>query len=248
MKINDLKNFIIGEITGGGVLGSINLSDKELDRIIKFETNRIYSLYRESITLKQVILSEEIFRSSEFRSNRTLQLPDCVTGISEFCETKNNMDFWGWFPQTGARDMTFENAMAYSIWMGNGSETMTSTVIAWSSYDQLRNFILRDIQFQFNPNTHRLLVMGHDPHTSVLLRVYVKVPDYELWEDPWVQKWITAKVKRQVAKNLGMFQGTLIGGIVINYQMLIDEATKDEEECKEFFNGTNVPDWFIDFQ
>lgn len=244
MLLNDFKSFILNEITCGGAL-PLQIPDQELERIIKNSTEEIYTLYRESITVKTAIFKPELFYSKEFRDNRTLQLPKCVTGISEFKEMKSNFQFWGF--ATGDRDVTFEKALSYSIWTNpNGSDFVTAATCSWAMWDQMKGFILRDIQFKFNPTTHRLHVIGHDPSNSVLVRFFSKVPEEELWEDPWVRKWICAKAKKQVARILGTFQTTLIGGTQINFQMLKDEATEEITECKEFFDKTNVPDWFID--
>lgn len=244
MLIAELKKFIMNEITVGGAI-PFTMDDKELERIIQNETEEVYTLYREAITQKVTIMKPEVFRTKEFRENRTFQLPGCVTGIADFKEMKSTMQWMGF--ATGDRDITFEKALSYSIWMNpGGSDYLASATCTWAMWDQMKSFILRDIQFKFNPLTHRLTVFGHDPSNSVLLNFYVKVPDYELWEDPWVRKWICAKAKRQMAKAIGLFGTSLLGGTTINHQMLTDEATNEIQECKDFFDKTNVPDWFLD--
>lgn len=245
MLLNDLKQFVIDEITVGGAL-PLKLSDKELERIITNETEIVYSLYREAITNRYVILPYSLFRTSTFRQNRTFQLPSCVTGIADLREMKSNTMFFGL--ETGDRDITFEKALQADIWMNiNGGDLIAAKTIQWSMWDQMKNFILKDIQFKFNPNTHRLLILGHDPQNNVFVNMFVKVPDNELWEDPWVKRFICAKAKSQMAKNLGLFTTTLLGGTQVNYQLLQTEADNDYKECKEFFDKTNVPDFFLDF-
>ncbi len=62
----------------------------------------------------------------------------------------------------------------------------------------------------------------------------------------WVRKWICAKAKKQMAKAIGLFSTSLLGGTTINHQMLTEEANSEIQECKDFFDKTNVPDWFLD--
>lgn len=245
MLLADFKDFIINEITVGGAL-PLKLSDKELERIILNETETVYTLYREAITNRYVLLPFSSFRTTEFRQTRTFQLPSCVTGIADLREMKSNTMFFGL--ETGDRDITFEKALQADIWMNiNGGDLIASKTIQWGMWDQMKSFILKDIQFKFNPNTHRLLILGHDPQNNVFMNVFVKVPDNELWEDPWVRKWVCAKAKKQMAKALGLFTTTLLGGTQINHQMLQSEAESDITECKEFFDKGNAPDWFLDF-
>lgn len=244
MLLNDLQSFVKNEITVGGQL-PLKITDEELNRIINNETEQVYTLYREAITNRYVILPYYLFQTESFRKNRTFQFPKCVTGIQEFKEMKSNTMFFGL--ETGDRDITFEKALQADIWMNiNGGDLIASKTIQWSVWDQMKNFILKDIQFKFNPITHRLLVLGHDPQKNVFVNFFVKVAQEEIWEDPWVRKWICAKAKKQMAKVLGLFTATLLGGVQINYQLLQTEADAEITECKEWFDKCNVPDWFID--
>ena len=105
MLIAELKKFIMNEITVGGAI-PFTMDDKELERIIQIETEVVYTLYREAITQKVTIMKPEVFRTKEFRENRTFQLPSCVTGIADFREMKSTMQWMGF--ATGDRDITFE--------------------------------------------------------------------------------------------------------------------------------------------
>lgn len=88
------------------------------------------------------------------------------------------------------------------------------------------------------------MVLGHDPHCNVFCELAVKVPETELWDDPWVKQWIGAKCKLQIAKKIGTFTANLIGGVTINTGLYTDEANKDLDECKERWNNMQQADWF----
>ena len=65
-----------------------------------------------------------------------------------------------------------------------------------------------------------------------------------MWEDPWVKQWIAAKCKQQVAKTLGVFTVTLIGGVTVNNNLYTEEANNDLNECKERWKDMQQADWF----
>ena len=88
--------------------------------------------------------------------------------------------------------------------------------------------------------------MGHDPQCNVYCELAVKVPETELWEDPWVKQWIAAKCKLQVAKKIGTFTTTLIGGVTVNTSLYTEEANKDIEDCQKYFDELLKSDQFFE--
>jgi len=109
----------------------------------------------------------------------------------------------------------------------------------------LKTFNLSDIKHTFDEASHVLTVLGHDPIAPVFCELYVKAPEEKLFDDPWVQKWMGAKCKLQVAKAIGTFTATTIGGVTVNYNLYTEEANKDLDECKEFFKNLRDADHFF---
>jgi hypothetical protein len=81
--------------------------------------------------------------------------------------------------------------------------------------------------------------------TPVFCEVWMKVPEETLYDDPWVQKWLGAKCKLQVAKAIGTFTQTTIGGVTVNYSLYTEEANNDITDCKEFFQKLRDGDHFF---
>ena len=89
--------------------------------------------------------------------------------------------------------------------------------------------------------------MGRDPSESLWLTTLNKIPQEALYEDPIFIKWIVAKAKIQLARILGTFNYTLIGGVQINYSDIRAEGQDELKELKEKIASDNAPDWFHSF-
>lgn len=241
MKKDDLVKFVQNEITFSGAI-AINMPNAEVERIIDNETRQIYDMDRDSTMKKYAVIPKELFYTPEFRKTRTIQFPDCVRFITKVEEMKVRSMMWG----INDPDIAMSRAMQADLWMTPmGTDTVMYRTIQWSSWDQMRNFNLVDIQHSWNPNTHTLLFTGHDPKNNVYIELSEKVPETELWENAWVRKWICAKCKKQVSKMLGVFTPTLIGNTQINANVYSEDADNDIQECKDFWDKNNTADWFI---
>lgn len=243
MTKDELVRFVQNEITFSGAI-DIKLPDNEVERIITNETRQIYDMDRESVQEKFAIIPLALFKTPEFRKTRTIQFPNCIRFITRVEEMKARSMMWGIHDP----DISFTRAFQADLWMSPmGSDTVAFRTIQWSAWDQMKNFNLVDIQHKWNPNTHTLLFTGHDPHTNVYIEFSEKVPETVLWENPWVRKWICAKCKKQVSKMLGVFTANMVGGTTVNANVYSDDADNDMQECKDFWDKTNVPDYFICF-
>ena len=243
MRKTDLVKFVKKEVTFSGQL-NINMTDDEIGRIIDQETEMVYDLDRESVETKQVIVPKGLFYTPNFRQSRTIQFPDCVRFVTKFEEIKARNTVWG----INDPDISFTRLMNSDLFLSPlGSDTVSMRTIQWSSWEQMKNFTLVDINRKWNPKTHRLLVTGHDPKGNVYMEYSEKVAQEIMWDNPWVRQWICAKAKKKVAKLLGLITVQLIGGASVNASVIDGDAEDELNACKEYWKDTNQPDWFICF-
>lgn len=220
------------EVTMSGAL-AVNLPDKEYDRIITKELKTLYDIYSETAVKSFCVLPVQLFHTPEFRKNRYIQFPECVLSVTNLEEMKQRNSMFG----INDPDFRFTKAFMSDMWLG-GMINMDSVVyrtIQASTYDQLKGFTLVDIRHQWNEVTRQLSIQGHDPSTHVWCELYVKAPEQDLFDDIWVQKWISAHCKLQANKLMTLFTTTLVGGVQINMSAFTEEANKDIEECKAKF-------------
>ncbi|MEG1009542.1 MAG: hypothetical protein RSE41_03380 [Clostridia bacterium] len=241
MTKNELIDYIKNDLSASYSLPFLP-PDAEIERIIDFESKYLYREYRNSITNTNYIIDLHYFKTPEFRNTRTLQLPNCVEGIERFMEVNNGSRIWGF----NDPDMRFDRAMASDMYLSPMSgDQIAYRTIQWSFWDLSRSFILTDIQHSFNPNTHRLVVKGRDPQRAVYISAITKIPENDLYEDPIAIRWYTAKAKLSLAKILGTFNYSLVGGVTINSSQWSDEGKSEIEELKQYFKDINQPDYFI---
>lgn len=195
---SELIKLISDELTASGTI-PLNLNEDEISRIIDFEKEMVHRDWRDTVELKYAIMNPSVFRTTEFRQSRTIQLPSCVYGIDEFREIKDGGRLFG----INDPDLRLERVMGSDLWLSPfSSDVITTRTVSYSWFDLARSFTLTAIQFRFNINTHRINVIGHDPVAPVLIRAYVAIDDGELYEDSYFQRWCIARCKCQDRKSV----------------------------------------------
>lgn len=230
-----------GEVTLSGAL-SINLPDAEYNRIIDRELKQLYELYKDTLRETYTIIPVEYFYKPEFRKNRTIQFPSCVYSVNRFVEMHRRNSLLGF----NDPDFSFNRAFMADMWLGSqvNLDSVAYRTIQMCNFDMLKRFTLIDIQHRWNYPSHTLLVLGHDPRVDVWCGLHVKVDEQELFEDTWVQKWISAHCRLAGTRMLGLFNVQLLSGVTLNIDTISNNATDDLEKCREYFNQTNTPGWF----
>lgn len=237
---SELIKLISDELTASGTI-PLNLNEDEISRIIDFEKEMVHRDWRDTVELKYAIMNPSVFRTTEFRQSRTIQLPSCVYGIDEFREIKDGGRLFG----INDPDLRLERVMGSDLWLSPfSSDVITTRTVSYSWFDLARSFTLTAIQFRFNINTHRINVIGHDPIAPVLIRAYVAIDDGELYEDSYFQRWCIARCKCQLHRVLKTFEYNTIGGVSIT-TMYGEQGKEEMEQIKEYVKGQDMPDYFL---
>lgn len=243
MTKDELIRFVVDDITVSGSL-PITLKENEIDRIIEAEKKYVFREWRDTCELKYGIIPASAFRTPEFKTSRTIQLPDCVWGIDEFREIKDSARLFG----INDPDLNFDRVMNSDLYLAGPfmSDVITSRTIGYSFFDLAKSFTLFDINFTFNINTKRIKITGHDPLNDVMVRAFVQIEDSALYDDYYFQRWVIARCKRQIHRVLKTFEYTAIGSV--NITSMYEEQGKSEmDEIKEEIGKRQQPDWFIMF-
>lgn len=236
MTKDEFRNWLKADVTLDGAV-AINLPDATYDRIIDREIKQLYEIDPDATEEDFFVIPVRAFYTPEFRKNRKIQFPDCVISVTRFEEMKQRNNMFGIMDP----DFGFNKAFMSDLWLGSlmNMDSVAFRTIQWSAWDQLKQFTLIDIQHRWNPISKELLVLGHDPAVNVFCGLYVKVPESELYDNVWVQKWVSAHCKLQANKLLTIFSTNLVGGITIQMAGYVEEANKDIEACKEYFKSLN---------
>lgn len=218
--------------------------DNEIARIIDLESRWLYREYRDASYTKWYVLSNKYYSTPEFKSTRTFQMPECVLGIKTIIEMTSGQRVFGIHDP----DLQFDRLMAADLYLTPlSSDQITYRTIQWSFWDMSKAFNLKDVQFSFNMNTHRISILGRDLQESLFVTTIDKIPDEEFYEDPLVIKWMIAKSKISLARILGTFSYNLLGNVTINHAEIRSEGQEELTELKEKIASDNVSDWFMMF-
>lgn len=243
MTLNELIEEVRGELTASCAL-PYSPSEKEIKRIIRKEMRFLYREYRELLQDKIYILNKKYFKSQEFANSRSFQMNQCTEGIKEVIEITGGSRVFG----INDPDLSFDRLMASDLYLTPlSSDQITYRTIQWSFWDLARSFNLRDINHDFNPNTHRLIITGRTPEESLMIKAMDHIPEEDAYEDTLVIEWMIAKGKISLARILGAFNYNLLGNITINFEMWRTEGLEELADLKEKIQTDNVPDWFIMF-
>ena len=243
MTRQELVNYVNGEITASCAI-PFSVPDKEIERIIDLESKWLYREYRDAVQDAYYVLDKKYYQTKEWKSTRTYQLPECVMAIKYIFEMTSGQGVFGIHDP----DMSFDRLMAADLYLTPlSSDQITYRTIQWSFWDLAKQFNLKDIQHHFNINTKRLIITGRDPVESLWLTTLNMIPNENLYDDPLFLKWIIARAKIQLARIIGTFNYTLLGGIQINYADIRLEGQEELKELKEKIKTDQSPDWFMMF-
>lgn len=237
-----IKN-IIDEITVSGSL-AITIKEEEVERIIENEKRYVYLNWRNTVESRFTVINPQAFRTEEFRTSRTIQLPDCVWGIQELREIRDGGRMFG----INDPDISTNRIFATDIFLSPFStDVIASRTMTYSAFDLMRSFTLNHIQFTFNPNSHKIVIVGHDPVAPVLIRCFVGIDESSLYDDYMFYKHCLGKCYIQIHRILKTYEVQMIGGVTIA-SYFMDLGKEYINEVKEYQDKITTPDWFFMFQ
>lgn len=243
MTKKELVEQVQNEITASCAL-PYSPPDAEIERIIDLQMRWLYREYRELVSDRIYIINKAVFQSADFLNSRIIQMNKCTEGIKKVVENTAGNRVFG----INDPDLKFDRLMASDLYLTPlSSDQITYRTIQWSFWDLARGFNLRDINHDFNPNTHRLTITGRTPEQSLLVLAMDHIPEEDAYEDPIVMQWMIAHGKRSLARILGTFNYQLAGNVTINYDAFRTEANEELQRLEEKIKGDQTPDWFIMF-
>ena len=239
----ELISQVSAEITASCSI-PFSLPSNEIERLIKLEQEWMYREYRDAVQDSWYVLDKMYYSTQEWKNTRTYQMPDCVMAMRYVYEMTSGSRVFG----INDPDMSFDRLMAADLYLSPlSSDQITYRTIQWSFWDLAKQFNLKDINHHFSVNTKRLIITGRDPSESLFVATLNKIPEENLYDDPLFLKWVVARGKMQLARIIGTFNYTLIGGVQINYPDIRAEGQEELKELKDKIKSDSPADWFMMF-
>jgi hypothetical protein len=237
---NKVKNDVIKQIRlllGDGMV-DIELDPEHYDLAIDISLDKIRQRSENAV--------EEDFYTIELKKDiDEYSLPAEITEVKRIHHRS-----FGHGISAGVDMDPFELAYANSYFFMNNHIGGISTYELFSQYRETLNRVAAtDIQFIWNPNTHKMkLLRKMRADEVVLLHVYLERPDDQLLTDPYLKSWMrdysTAYCKKMIGEARSKF-ATLPGaqgGVSLNGDALKADAMADieklENELKLYIDGS----------
>jgi hypothetical protein len=237
---NKVKNDVIKQIRlllGDGMI-DIELDPEHYDLAIDISLDKIRQRSENAV--------EEDFYTIEFKKEiDEYSLPAEITEVKKIWHRA-----FGHGISAGVDMDPFELAYANSYFFMNNHIGGISTYELFSQYRETLNRVAAtDIQFIWNPNTHKIkLLRKMRADEVVLLHVYLERPDDQLLTDPYLKSWMrdysTAYCKRMIGEARSKY-ATLPGaqgGVSLNGDVLKADANAEieklENELKLYIDGS----------
>lgn len=242
MTRNEFILQIKDEIKGSCAL-PYSIPDREINRIIDQSKKWFFINYNESVESKYYVVNKELFNTPEFKSARSIKLPDCVVAVTEVKEISGGGRLFSADP-----DFTDTKYFASEIFLSPfQSDDLVMRTAQYAYWDLSKAFFLEVVAHDFNQNTSRLNIKGRTPKKNLFIDTYVQIPEENLFEDWYFIRFVTATVKKALGRILGFFEYNLPGGVSINVADIKSEGEEELRELKEEIDSQNSPDWFFMF-
>lgn len=220
-----------------------SIPDGEINRIIDQSKKWFFINYNESVEAQYYVVPRDMFKSTDFTGNRTIQMPKCVVAVTALKEMTGSSRMFGNDP-----DFSQEKYMASEIFLAPfQSDDLVMKTAKMAYWDLTKAFFLEYIAHDFNSNTGKIKIKGRNPTKDVFIDTYIEIPEENLFEDWYFIRFVTATVKKALGRILGFFQYNLPGGISINASDIKSEGEDELRELKEEIQEQNAPDWFFTF-
>lgn len=215
----------------------------EINRIIKYSADWFYKKYEDAVEERYYFITTELFKQTQFKTDRTVTMPDCVFSVWQLKKLKE--DFGRSMSFDGTADFGIERLfLSDSVSLGQGTENLMYYTLNMYWMDAASHIINHTISFNYNRNSRRLFIGGETPNRDCVAMCYAKIPLEHLMNDEIFYRYVVAKCKVQLSRILGTFDFNLPGGIKINYDLIRDEGKEEiekietevkEEEGMDFF-------------
>jgi hypothetical protein len=207
----------------------------EINRIIKYSADWFYKKYEDAVEERYYFITTELFKQTQFKTDRTVTMPDCVFSVWQLKKLKE--DFARSMSFDGTADFGIERLfLSDSVSIGQGTENLMYYTLNLYWLDVASHVINHTISYNYNRNTNKLFFGGETPDRDCVALTYTKIPIEHLIKDEIFYRYVVAKCKVQLSRILGTFNFNLPGNIQINYDLIrsegTDEITKIEEEIK----------------
>jgi hypothetical protein len=219
----------------------VQIQPQEIERNIDQSALWFYENYRDSVETQYFIIKLEEFQKPAWKECRVINMPEGVVSVFEVREI-TGAGLLGTVDRDFADNKLIASEIYLSPFLGDG---LVYRIAQYQFFDLTKAFFMDLIRFDFNRRTLKLKILGRDPRRDLFIQTYVKIPADKLYDDYYFYRYVTAKSKLSLARQLSFFDFNLMGGIKINVSDLRSEATEEIAKVEQEIKDQDTPDYFM---
>lgn len=208
---------------GKGAL-NINVTDDQVEDCIEYALQYFYDFHFDGSNIE--FLKHQV--SQEDIDHGYLIVDPKVLGIRKVLPAGSSI-----FPSTGMFSPQYQIMWAHVNSMA--SIEMAPYVMAQNQIQLINQILVGEVLFRYNKHQNRLYIDSDWTKYTVgnwlIVEAHVHIdPDIytDVWNDPWLLLYTSAKIKEVWGQNLSKFEGVqILGGVTFNGPKLYDDATTE---------------------
>jgi hypothetical protein len=218
------------------------IPEKEIARIIRIAEGYFYDNWRHAVEPRYLAIPQDVFKNDRFKKERAIRLPDCVQFVHQAREPRGASIF-GSIDRDFSENKFIGSEIFLTPFIG---ESIMYRTILFSFLDLTKGFVLDTFAYNYNRNTHDLIIMGRSPIANgMVLEVAKKIELEDLYNDELFQRYVRAKAKLRLGELLTSFDYNLPGGVKVNYLNMVTRADEELKAVLEMMKGENTADWMF---
>ena len=258
---NCLNAFLqeLGDDMTGACMVPVNLPQREIINIVKRAKKWFYKNYEDSVRENYYVVPKNIFESTYFKNNRSLNLPGAsADGSGSVFSVFGVFDLASGFNGSGSGldlrfqsggDFALEKMLFRGMYDGSGpaeaAEELQYYVLNQSMADLSRQIMENPISFNYTRLNGELKILGDTPKGDLVLHVYETLPDCAIYDDEVFFRYCSAKIKQSLGAKLGIFKFALPGNVEFDYDAIKDMGDTELESIIEEIKGDEGVDWMM---
>lgn len=217
---------------GDGML-QVNVTDDQVEDIIE-EGLKYYRDYHYNGS-QHVYYAHKITQADI--TNRYITIPESLFGVTDVFDYRRR----GFYGLSSTDMFSFEYQMLHqqANMLENGS--ILSYYANRVAYETIASVMGNQTPFDFNEHDNRVYI--HSDWARYNVDEYIIIDGYQamdpdvktdIWNDRWLVKYVSAKIKYRWGGNLGKYEGMqLPGGLTLNGAKIQDDAQTEIQQLED---------------
>lgn len=240
MTLDELILDVQNELTFAKAL-PYSIPEQEIKRIITIAERYFYDNWKHAVEPRYLLIPNAVFTNPAFKTDRSIQLPDCVGFVHNVMEAKGGASMFGTMDLDFADNKFIGSEMFLTPFIG---ESIMYRTVIFSFLDLVKGFTIDTFAYDYNKNTRKLAILGRTPKGSqMVVHIAKKIPADDLYNDEVFQRYVRAKAKLRLGDLLTTFDYNLPGGIKPNYANLVTKAEAELTGVMDMMKTENTADF-----